>query len=78
MARAKKTNNNATTTTEKPKSTLAVMEPLTRENRNLEEVIRVRAYQLFEERGRSHGHHQEDWLRAEQEVLRQAGGRRSA
>ncbi len=76
MARAKKNN---TTPAEKPlKSSLAVMEPLTRENRNLEEVIRVRAYQLFEERGRQHGHAQEDWLRAEQEVLRQSSGRRSA
>ncbi len=78
MARAKK--NNTTTTEKPPKSTLAVMEPIltTRENRNLEEVIRLRAYQLFEERGRAHGHHQEDWLRAEQEVLRQSSGRRSA
>ncbi len=77
MARAKK-NNNTTTTEKPPKSTLAVMEPLTRENRNLEEAIRVRAYQFFEERGRVHGHAQDDWLRAEQEVLRQSSGRRSA
>lgn len=76
MARAKKNNNNSA---EKPlKSSLAVMEPLTRENRNLEEVIRVRAYQFFEERGRVHGHDADDWLRAEQEVLRQSSGRRSA
>lgn len=76
MARAKK--NNTTTAEKPPKSILAVMEPLTRENRNLEEVIRVRAYQFFEERGRVHGHDADDWLRAEQEVMRQSSGRRSA
>ncbi|MFZ5863118.1 MAG: DUF2934 domain-containing protein [Nitrospirota bacterium] len=30
--------------------------------------ITERAYQLFEQRGRVHGHHVEDWLRAEQEI----------
>lgn len=32
-----------------------------------EEVARM-AYQLFEQRGRAHGHDWEDWLRAEQMV----------
>jgi Protein of unknown function (DUF2934) len=30
--------------------------------------IRVRAYELFEQRGREHGHDLDDWLRAESEV----------
>lgn len=34
----------------------------------IEEAIRLRAYELFEERGRENGHDQEDWLRAEEEV----------
>ena len=34
-----------------------------------EDFIRVRAYQLYEERGCEHGHDLEDWLRAEAEVL---------
>ena len=34
-----------------------------------EELIRVRAYQFFEERGCEHGHDLEDWLRAEAEVF---------
>ncbi len=34
-----------------------------------EEYIRLRAYQLFEERGYEHGHDIEDWLRAEAEVM---------
>ncbi len=33
-----------------------------------EEYIRLRAYQLFEERGYEHGHDLEDWCRAEQEI----------
>ena len=37
-------------------------------NGNVEEAIRVRAYQLFEQRGRIHGYDVEDWFRAEAEV----------
>jgi len=33
------------------------------------ELIRVRAYEIFEERGRLDGFDQEDWARAEAEVL---------
>jgi hypothetical protein len=35
---------------------------------NLEEKIRGRAYELYEQRGREDGHEAEDWLRAEEEV----------
>ena len=31
-------------------------------------IIRERAYQLFEARGRQSGHELDDWLRAEREV----------
>ena len=34
-----------------------------------EELIRVRAYRFYEERGCEHGHDLDDWLRAEAEVL---------
>jgi hypothetical protein len=34
-----------------------------------EDIIRVRAYQFYEERGSEHGHDLEDWLRAEAEVF---------
>jgi len=34
----------------------------------LEEQIRRRAYQLYEERGKEDGHEAEDWHRAEEEV----------
>ena len=33
-----------------------------------EEIVRARAYQLFEQRGYEHGHDVEDWLIAEAEV----------
>ncbi len=34
-----------------------------------EEYIRLRAYHIYEERGRQDGHDQEDWLQAEAEIL---------
>ena len=33
-----------------------------------EEIIRRRAYELFEQRGSEHGHDFDDWLQAEAEV----------
>lgn len=36
---------------------------------DLEEQIRRRAYELYEERGRTPGFEREDWARAEHEVL---------
>ena len=33
-----------------------------------EQLIRIRAYLFFEERGCEHGHDLEDWLRAEAEI----------
>jgi|tagenome__1003787_1003787.scaffolds.fasta_scaffold20623890_2 hypothetical protein len=38
------------------------------QNGNVEEAVRVRAYQLFEQRGRTHGHDVEDWFRAVAEI----------
>lgn len=34
-----------------------------------EEIIRKKAYELFETRGCQHGHDVEDWLAAEAEVM---------
>jgi len=34
-----------------------------------DDLIRVRAYQLYEERGRDDGHELDDWLVAESELL---------
>ena len=40
----------------------------TEPSQSLEEEIRRRAYQLYEERGREDGHDLDDWLRAEAEI----------
>jgi Protein of unknown function (DUF2934) len=45
---------------------------------NLEEQIRIRAYQLYEERGYTPGHENEDWLVAEREILTRHDGQQSA
>ena len=34
-----------------------------------EEQVRVRAYELYQQRGMSDGHELDDWLQAEQEIL---------
>lgn len=34
----------------------------------MEEEIRRRAYELYEQRGRQEGSHEEDWSRAEEEI----------
>ncbi len=38
-----------------------------------QDMIRARAYELYENRGREPGQDKEDWLRAEQEIRASAG-----
>ncbi len=42
--------------------------PVTSEPQELESQIKLRAYELYEARGREDGHELEDWLRAEKEI----------
>jgi hypothetical protein len=44
---------------------------------NVEDAIRFRAYQLFEQRGQRHGFDMEDWLRAEVEVVSNSTAQRA-
>lgn len=37
------------------------------------EKIRERAYELYEARGREPGRDEQDWFRAEQEIVKRAG-----
>jgi hypothetical protein len=37
----------------------------------LNELIRLRAYELYEKRGRSDGFEAQDWLQAEEEIIEQ-------
>jgi hypothetical protein len=48
--------------TKKPPATV------TSEPQELEHEIRLRAQELYEERGREDGHELDDWLRAEEEI----------
>ena len=36
---------------------------------DIQEQIRLRAFELYEARGRTDGHHEEDWYQAEKEFL---------
>ena len=38
------------------------------EPQELEDQVRERAYELYEERGGQDGHDEEDWLRAKEEI----------
>lgn len=59
------------------KPTLEIPIPPTKQNlskgSNVDvlEKIRLRAYELYEQRGRGEGHEVEDWLKAEAEVIAQ-------
>ena len=44
---------------------------ITKSTRELQEQIRRRAYELYEQRGRDDAHELDDWLQAESEVTQQ-------
>jgi hypothetical protein len=44
-------------------------QPIQIQNPELDEKIRLRAYELYEQRGRTDGSELEDWVQAEAEVL---------
>lgn len=68
--RKKQVANKPAVNSPEPKQTL----PLT----DLEVEIRRRAYELYEQRGYTPGHENEDWLVAEQEVLSRHDQQQSA
>ena len=87
MAKASEGNNSSTKTTrgKKPAVTSTAKGPQVvppvatagfkaHENGDVEDQIRQRAYELYEQEGRQEGRDQEYWLRAEAEIR----GRRSA
>ncbi len=51
-----------------PENKQAESEMLEQQVPDMEAAIRVRAYELFEERGRADGQDLDDWLRAESEI----------
>lgn len=58
--------------TAEPKTNVTVLTP---QVSDVEEAIRVRAYQLWERRGHPYGSAMEDWLQAENEVVSVDGAR---
>ena len=44
---------------------------VTKSTPHLQEQIRRRAYELYQQRGRDEGHELDDWLQAESEVTQQ-------
>lgn len=44
---------------------------ITRSTSELQEQIRRRAYELYDQRGRDDGHELDDWLQAESELAQQ-------
>ncbi|HLK34006.1 MAG TPA: DUF2934 domain-containing protein [Terriglobales bacterium] len=69
MAKARTPRNNTSVTpiNRRPPETKE-MRKASNLNGELEQEIRFRAYELFQERGGQHGHDYEDWMRAEAEV----------
>jgi hypothetical protein len=51
-----------------PAKKLAVTSQIESRQPDLEEQIRVRAYEIYEARGREDGHQLEDWFRAKEEM----------
>ena len=82
MARAKtaKIPTNGKTTIEKISEIAHTVAPASKKNGSpdLESKIRVRAYELYVERGYEPGHENEDWLLAEREVLNGSSQQQSA
>ena len=70
------TRPRAATAKTTPNATLTITMPPASDSRpaqsglEIYERIRRRAYELYEERGRQDGFEQEDWVRAEREMLR--------
>jgi len=60
--------------TRKPKSAKTTAAPVQQVSvsTDFQETIRSRAYSIYEQRGREHGHDLDDWLIAEAEVVGKA------
>jgi hypothetical protein len=52
--------------------------PAPAQNSNLDAQVRQRAYELYQERGCTPGHENEDWLQAESEIRARQNQRQSA
>jgi hypothetical protein len=71
-ARTKKNPETSEPAPSKPVSSVA---SVTTRSVDLQEAVRERAYELYQQRGGQHGTDLEDWIRAEKEVLERFRGR---
>ena len=67
-ASAKKSQSMANSDSQ-PTASIVAFESSRTLHLDLEARVRQRAYEIFEERGGLHGYAEEDWLRAEAEIL---------
>jgi len=74
MATVKRVRTTKSSKTAKTSSAPEVAK-VTTQTIDIQDAIRTRAYGFYEERGFSHGHDFEDWLRAENEVMSHFGAR---
>ena len=59
----------------RPRANITAVPPVSSEmahSQLFEQQVRARAYQLYEQRGKTEGHEMEDWLQAEAELLPQS------
>jgi Protein of unknown function (DUF2934) len=77
MPRATSAKSKKIHTTDGDKSVPASNVTVIKAPNKLEEEIRVRAYELYEQEGRQEGHDTEYWLRAESEIMERYGLRRT-
>ena len=66
--RTKKSNGNGSGVENTSNTTPNVETTTKRSTTNVEEMIRRRAYELFQQSGARHGQDQEHWFRAESEI----------
>lgn len=71
-SRSKKNSETAETAPSKPATSVT---SITTRSVDLQDAIRERAYELYQQRGGHHGADLEDWVRAEKEVLERFRGR---
>jgi hypothetical protein len=73
MKNEKTTKTKATTSRKSVADAIATQDKEVRKFSNtpeIQEAIRVKAYELFLERGGVHGYHDEDWKKAEDIILK--------
>jgi hypothetical protein len=77
MATAKRTRTKkpAETKAETPSKPASSVTTVTTRTVDLQDAIRHRAYEYYQQRGGQHGSDFEDWVRAEREVLEHFRGR---